>query len=108
MLASSKPGRETHALYGVQDCAGRRERDRPRYKRQWHRSENQSSESTGFSKKVFLASFHRLADSRWFSPQLIVRGLDEVKARKHFTAAQQLMSRLHELIGELRREFPEL
>ena len=59
-------------------------------------------------KKVFLLSVHRLADSPWFSPQLIIRGVDRVTARKHLAAAQALLSRLHELIGELRREFPEL
>jgi hypothetical protein len=59
-------------------------------------------------KKVFLLSVHRLADSPWFSPQLIIQGLDEAKARKHLTACQQMISRLHELVGEIRREFPEL
>ena len=59
-------------------------------------------------KKIFLLSVHRLADSPWFSPQLIIQGLDEAKARKHIAACQQMISRLHELVGELRREFPEL
>jgi hypothetical protein len=59
-------------------------------------------------KKVFLLSVHRLADGAWFSPQLIVQGLDEARARKHLRACQQMISRLHELVGELRREFPEL
>jgi hypothetical protein len=59
-------------------------------------------------KKVFLLSLHRLSDNPWFSPHLVVQGLDEAKARKHLRAAQALLSRLHELIGELRREFPEL
>jgi hypothetical protein len=49
-------------------------------------------------KKLFLLSVHRLADSPWFSPQLIVQGLDEAKARKHLVAAQALLSRLHEII----------
>jgi hypothetical protein len=59
-------------------------------------------------KKIFLLSVHRLADSPWFSAHLVVQGVDETRARKHLEAAQQLISRLHELIGELRREFPEL
>jgi hypothetical protein len=59
-------------------------------------------------KKIFLLSVHRLADSPWFSAHLAVQGVDEARARKHLEAAQQLISRLHELIGELRREFPEL
>ena len=59
-------------------------------------------------KKLFLLSVHRLAGSPWFSPQLIIQGLDEAKARKHLMAAQALLSRLHEVIGEIRQQFPEL
>ena len=59
-------------------------------------------------KKLFLLSVHRLADSPWFSAHLVVQGVDETRARKHLEAAQQLISRLHEFIGELRQQFPEL
>ena len=59
-------------------------------------------------KKVFLASLHRLADGRWLSPHLIVQGLDEAKAQKHLRAAQSLLSRLHEIIGAIREQYPEL
>jgi hypothetical protein len=59
-------------------------------------------------KKLFLASLHRLADNPWFCAHLLVHGLDENKARKHLAAAQALLSRLHELIGEIRQQFPSL
>jgi hypothetical protein len=59
-------------------------------------------------KKRFLLSVHRLSSTPWFSPQLIIQGLDETKARKHIAACQQMISRLHELVGELRQQFPEL
>ena len=59
-------------------------------------------------KKLFLLSVHRLADSPWFSAHLVVQGVDKVTARKHLAAAQALLSRLHEFIGELRQQFPEL
>jgi hypothetical protein len=59
-------------------------------------------------KKVFLASVHRLAHGQWFSPQLIVQGLDEAKARTHLKAAELLLCRLQEIIGELRQQFPQL
>jgi hypothetical protein len=59
-------------------------------------------------KKRFLLSLHRLADNPHFCAHLLVQELDEAKARKHLVAAQQLMSRLHELIGTIREQFPQL
>jgi hypothetical protein len=59
-------------------------------------------------KKIFLLSVHRLADSPWFSAHLVVQGLDEAKARKHLQATQGLICRLHELVHEIRQQFPSL
>ena len=59
-------------------------------------------------KKIFLLSLHRLSDTPWFSAHLVVQGVDEACARKHLEAAQQLISRLHELVGEIRQQFPSL
>jgi hypothetical protein len=59
-------------------------------------------------KKIFLLSVHRLADSPWFSAHLVVQGLDEARARKHLQATQGLICRLHELVHEIRQQFPSL
>ena len=60
------------------------------------------------AKKRFLLSIHRLALTPGFSAYLLAQELDEAKARKHLAAAQQLMSRLHELIGTIKVQFPQL
>ena len=59
-------------------------------------------------KKRFLAALHRLALTPGFSAYLLAQELDEAKARKHLAAAQQLMSRLHELIGTIKVQFQQL
>jgi hypothetical protein len=59
-------------------------------------------------KKIFLLSIHRLADGPWFSPQLIVQGLDEARARKHRAACNALISRCHEILEKIRQQFPSL
>ena len=77
---------------------------------------NQGTNGTGGSKpqppqsqkKLFLLSVHRLADSAWFSPQLIVQGLDEARARKHRAACNALISRCHEILEKIRQQFPSL
>jgi hypothetical protein len=58
-------------------------------------------------KKIFLLSLHRLAESR-VPACVIVQGIDETKARKHLEVAQMLISRCHEIVEAIRREFPQL
>jgi hypothetical protein len=59
------------------------------------------------AKKVFLAAIHRLAESR-IPAYLIVVDLDEVKAKKHLTIAQQLIEKMHEFVETIRQQFPQL
>jgi hypothetical protein len=59
-------------------------------------------------KKVFLASLHRLSDNPCFNAYLIVQDFDETKARKHLVSAQALLVRLHEFIGAIQLEWPQL
>jgi hypothetical protein len=75
--------RSSYASRRFADFARRSERDQPRCGQQCQWRENYSP---GFRKKVFLASLHRLAHGRWFSPRLIVQGLDAAKARTHLAA----------------------
>jgi hypothetical protein len=55
-----------------------------------------------------LLSVHRLADSPYFSAHLVIQGLDETRARKHLQATQGLISRLHDIVHEIRQQFPSL
>jgi hypothetical protein len=58
-------------------------------------------------KKVFVLSLHRLAESR-VPACVIIQGIDENKARTHLRACQGLISRLHEIVHEIRQQFPYL
>jgi hypothetical protein len=58
-------------------------------------------------RKLFWAGAHRLAESRVPSC-VIIQGLDENRARRHLEVAQLLISRCHEIIEAIRREFPQL
>jgi hypothetical protein len=59
-------------------------------------------------KKLFLLSVHRLSDGPYFSAQLVVAGLSEADARKHRAACGALISRLHEVLEQIRESFPQL
>jgi hypothetical protein len=59
-------------------------------------------------KKVFLLSVHRLSDSPYFSAHLIVQGFNESEARKHRAACSALISRCHEVLEEIRQQWPQL
>jgi hypothetical protein len=59
-------------------------------------------------RKRFVLSLHRLSDNSWFNAHLVVMGLDEVKARKLRLVCQRMIERMHEVLEELRSEFPEL
>jgi hypothetical protein len=58
-------------------------------------------------KKVFLVSLHRLAESR-VPACVIIQGVDESAARAHLRACQVLICRLHEIVHEIKQQFPSL
>jgi len=58
-------------------------------------------------KKVFVLSLHRLAESR-VPACVIIQGIDENKARTHLRACQGLICRLHDIVHEIRQQFPSL
>jgi hypothetical protein len=58
-------------------------------------------------KKIFLAGLHRLAESR-VPACVIVAEFDETRARKHRAACGALISRCHEILEEIRQQFPAL
>jgi hypothetical protein len=69
---------------------------------------HQKSKTTPPSqKKIFLLSLHRLAESR-VPACVIVQGIDETKARRHLEVAQMLISRCHEIIEQIKIQFPRL
>jgi hypothetical protein len=69
---------------------------------------HQKSKTTPPSeKKIFWLSLLRLSESQ-VPTCVVIRGVDEVTARKHLRACQNLIVRIHDLIHLLKQEFPSL
>jgi hypothetical protein len=59
-------------------------------------------------RKRFVLSLYRLFDNPWFNAHLAVAGLDKPKAQKLHLACQTMITRMHEVLEEIRQQFPSL
>jgi hypothetical protein len=59
-------------------------------------------------RKVFVLSLCRLSDNAWFNAHLVAEGLDEARAQKLRLACQTMITRCHEVLEEIRQQFPSL